>query len=242
MKLYSQETYKNALYAHDGWQFEGFEISHCFKVVVMQNVLSWVSNGRSPLRSKELRNAFGGERERVRKRTQMRSLVRMFMSGTALSDTYRNVPVQYVVWMGRLVREIPNEVRKDSFVQSPEGSSTEFQHLRLVYTYDASTTISTSMSHVWTGTTQAQAQEKGTRACACVVPVHTWLMLVLASSRFTRGLCLCLRRPGSHVAYACACACVVPVHTWLMLVLASSRFTRGLCLCLRRTCKPAFTE
>ena len=58
----------------------------------------------------------------------------------------------------------------------------------------------------------------------------TWLVLVLASSRFTRGLCLCLRRPGSHVAYAC----VVPVHTWLMLVLASSRFTRGLCLCLRR--------
>ena len=30
---------------------------------------------------------------------------------------------------------------------------------------------------------------------------------------------LCLRRPCSHVAYACAC--VVPVHTWLMLVLAS---------------------
>ena len=46
---------------------------------------------------------------------------------------------------------------------------------RLVYTYDAS--ISTSISHVWAGTTQAQ--EKGTRACACVVPVHTWLMLVL---------------------------------------------------------------
>ena len=44
-------------------------------------------------------------------------------------------------------------------------------------------------------------------ACACV-----------ASSRFTRGLCLrlCLRRPGSHVAYACACAhacaCVVRVN------------------------------
>ena len=33
--------------------------------------------------------------------------------------------------------------------------------LRLVYTYDASTSA------------------KGTRACACVVPVHTWLMLVL---------------------------------------------------------------
>ena len=36
------------------------------------------------------------------------------------------------------------------------------------------------MSHVWTGTTQAQAQEKGTRP-------------------------FFLRRPGSHVAYACAC-------------------------------------
>ena len=39
---------------------------------------------------------------------------------------------------------------------------------RLVYTYDARTSISISISHVWTGTTQAQAQEKGTRACACV--------------------------------------------------------------------------
>ena len=70
------------------------------------------------------------------------------------------------------------------------------------------------------------------------------LTLVLASSWFTLGLCsclrLCLRRPGSHVAYACArayaCACIVPVHTWLMLVLtlvlASSQFTHGLCLCL----------
>ena len=47
--------------------------------------------------------------------------------------------------------------------------------LRLVYTYDASTSI----IHVWTGTTQAQAQEKGARACACVVPVHTWIMLAL---------------------------------------------------------------
>ena len=59
--------------------------------------------------------------------------------------------------------------------------------------------------------------------------------LVVASPRFMRGLCL--RRPGSHVA--CACACVVPVHTWL--VLASPRFTRGVCLCLclglRSTCK-----
>ena len=72
----------------------------------------------------------------------------------------------------------------------------------------------------------------------------------IARSFFLR---LCLRLPGSHVAYACvcarACACV-PVHTWLMLVfvlvlvLASFRFTRGLCLrlclCLRRTCKAAF--
>ena len=45
---------------------------------------------------------------------------------------------------------------------------------------------SASINHVWTGTTQTQAQEKGTRA------------LVLASSRFTHGLCLylclCLRR------------------------------------------------
>ena len=58
-----------------------------------------------------------------------------------------------------------------------------FGDQRLVFTYDAGT--STSINHVWTGTTQAQAQE-GTRACACVVPVHTWLMrvltLVLASS------------------------------------------------------------
>ena len=45
---------------------------------------------------------------------------------------------------------------------------------RLIYTYDAST--STSISHVWTGTTQVQTHEKGTRACACacVVTVHTW--------------------------------------------------------------------
>ena len=53
------------------------------------------------------------------------------------------------------------------------------------YTYDASTSTSTSTSitHVWTGTTQtqAQAQENGAR--------------------------LCLRRPGSHVAYARARAC-----------------------------------
>ena len=63
---------------------------------------------------------------------------------------------------------------------------------RLVYTYDASTSI----SHVRTGTTQAQAQARVpfSCACACVVPAYTWLMLVLASSRFTRGLCLCLRR------------------------------------------------
>ena len=51
---------------------------------------------------------------------------------------------------------------------------------------DAST--STSISHVWTGTTQAQ--EKGTR--------------------------LCLRRPGSHVA--CAYACVVRVNQRLALL------------------------
>ena len=33
-------------------------------------------------------------------------------------------------------------------------------------------------------------------SCAWIVPVHTWLMLALGSSRFTRGLCLrlCLRR------------------------------------------------
>ena len=58
--------------------------------------------------------------------------------------------------------------------------STQVTALRLVYTYDARTSISTSAStsHVGTGTTQAQAQEQGTRACACVVPVHTCLMLV----------------------------------------------------------------
>ena len=63
-----------------------------------------------------------------------------------------------------------------------------FELVGLVYTYDASISI----SHVWTGTTQAQ--EKGKRSffscarasCAFVVPVHTWLMLVLK--------CLCLRR------------------------------------------------
>ena len=38
------------------------------------------------------------------------------------------------------------------------------------------------------------------------------LVLVLASSRFTRGLCLCLRRPGSQVAYARAWACVARVN------------------------------
>ena len=37
------------------------------------------------------------------------------------------------------------------------------QDWRLVYTYDASTSI----SHVWTGMMQAQAQEKGMLACAC---------------------------------------------------------------------------
>ena len=65
---------------------------------------------------------------------------------------------------------------------------------RLVYTYDASTSISTntSISHVWTRTMQAQAQAcvPFSCACACVVPVN------------------------SHVANACAdaCACVVRVN------------------------------
>ena len=45
--------------------------------------------------------------------------------------------------------------------------------------------LSTSISHVWTGTTQAQAPFSC--ACACVVPVHTRLMLVLN-----------------------ACACIIP--------------------------------
>ena len=51
--------------------------------------------------------------------------------------------------------------------------------LRLVYTYDANASICTS--HVWTGTTQvpAQARVPFSFACACVVPVHTWLMLAL---------------------------------------------------------------
>ena len=37
--------------------------------------------------------------------------------------------------------------------------------------------ISTSISHVWTGTTQAQAQALVRFSCAwaCVIPVHTWL-------------------------------------------------------------------
>ena len=43
-------------------------------------------------------------------------------------------------------------------------------------------------------------------ACARVVPVHTWL--VLASSRFTRGLCLrlcsrCTRKPAFSMCVAC---------------------------------------
>ena len=65
-------------------------------------------------------------------------------------------------------------------VQRGPSSGCSCGLLRLVYRYDASTSISTSasISHVWTGTTQAQAQEKETRACAfaCVVP---WIMLVL---------------------------------------------------------------
>ena len=107
----------------------------------------------------------------------------------------------------------------------------------LVYTYDAS--ASTSARSFFLRVCLRRPGSHVAYACACVVPVRTWLMLVLASSRFARGLCLCLRRPGSHVAYACAC--IVPVRTWLMLVLASSRFARGLCLCLHRTCKPAFS-
>ena len=78
-----------------------------------------------------------------------------------------------------------SETRVLQYVQRP-------LQLRLVYTYDASTSISTCISHVWTGTTQAplaQAQEKG-----------------------TRSFFLCLPRPGSHVVYACACACVVRVN------------------------------
>ena len=65
--------------------------------------------------------------------------------------------------------------------------------LRLDYTFDASTSISisTSISNVWTGTTQAQAQEKaGARSF--------FLKIVLASSRFTIGLCL----------YLCSCLCL----------------------------------
>ena len=58
---------------------------------------------------------------------------------------------------------------------------------------DTSTNISTSrsISHVWTGTTQAQEteQEKGARSF--------FVVLMLASSRFTRGLYLCL----------CLCLC-----------------------------------
>ena len=80
----------------------------------------------------------------------------------------------------------------------------EILSLRLVYTYDASTSmsISASISHVWTGMTQAQSQEKGTRA-----------------------LCLCLRRPGSHVAYACAC--VVRVNqSYVILVMTVKALAR----------------
>ena len=55
--------------------------------------------------------------------------------------------------------------------------------------------VSTSISHVWIGTTQAKAQAKAqasapfSLACACVVPVHTWLMLALVLK-----LEVCLRR------------------------------------------------
>ena len=55
-----------------------------------------------------------------------------------------------------------------------EPYSCQINHYRLVYTYDARTSISTSasVSHVWTGTTQAQAQGKGTRACAYIFVVR----------------------------------------------------------------------
>ena len=68
------------------------------------------------------------------------------------------------------------------------------QLLRLLYTYDASTSISTS--HVWTGT-QAQTQEKGTRSFLLVLA-----LVVFASSRFTSDLCLCL------FLFLCSCLCV----------------------------------
>ena len=47
----------------------------------------------------------------------------------------------------------------------------------------------TSLSHVWTGTTQAQAQAQARvpfscANCACVVPVHTWLMLALVLASY----------------------------------------------------------
>ena len=57
------------------------------------------------------------------------------------------------------------------------------RHLRLVYAYDASTRISTSISHVWTGTTRAPTS-------ASTRKMNAFLFLVLASPRFTRGLCL----------------------------------------------------
>ena len=59
----------------------------------------------------------------------------------------------------------------------------------LVYTY------STSISHVWTGTMQAQAQ------------AHFFLELVLALSRFTHSLCLhCTCKPAFIIILHCSCA------------------------------------
>ena len=51
------------------------------------------------------------------------------------------------------------------------------QHKPRVNRDDAS--IATTISHVWTGTTQAQTHARVPFSCASVVPVHTWLMLAL---------------------------------------------------------------
>ena len=117
---------------------------------------------------------------------------------TLFESTFRNLDFAAVLGMEGLADPF------SSFLDSPgvhirravreKRFRVAMNFLRLVYTYDASTSI----SHVWIGTTQAQ--------------------LVQARKRNAR-LCLCLRRPGSHVACAYACACVVPVNQPLSLTI-----------------------
>ena len=103
----------------------------------------------------------------------------------------------------------PQEIRTFAVLQCPskniKGSADVTFLLRLVHTYDASTSI----SHVWTGTTQARERVLFSCACACVVPVHTWL---------------------AHVrSYICAYTCTRVVRANQPLVLPC-KMTRGECV------------